>query len=109
MDSMNDTVICECGKPAHPDHLIDNGMHHLPVCTDCWMDPENIAVEVCVQTAVFALGARLPHDVKFADLATSVVIAMSDALESAFTERSITDDGTISKLVVARWDEWYAA
>ena len=104
----HDDLPCECGKPIGI-HTVNNGMYHMPVCDACWMDPENIAVEVCVATAAHALATRLPHDVPAAELPTSVLIAMSVALEAAFAARGIKDDGTIVNVVIARWDEWYAA
>jgi hypothetical protein len=110
---MNDHTPCECGQPALTDDdgfvtQIFNGMCQMPVCDDCWRDPENIALEVCVQAAIHALAERLPHDVPFARLATPVVTAMSDAADEAYAARGITDDGTIAKLIATRWDEWYA-
>ena len=104
---MTHTTPCECGEPAG-DHTIDNGMHHVPVCDRCWRDPENIAVEVCVATAVHALAERLPHDVPFTHLATTSVIVMSDAIEASLAARGIAHTPEIATLVVARWNEWYA-
>lgn len=39
---------CECGKPADSEYTVWNGMQHLPVCTECWMDPETIVTEATV-------------------------------------------------------------
>ena len=104
----HDDLPCECGKTIGI-HTVNNGMYHMPVCDACWMDPENIAVEVCVATAAHALATRLPHDVPAAELPTSVLMAMSDAFCASLAARGIKDDGTIVKVVTARWDEWYAA
>ena len=46
--SEHETVTCECGKPADAEYVVWNGRDHLPVCSECWVDPETIATEACV-------------------------------------------------------------
>lgn len=45
---MTRSVDCECGKPATGEHEVWNGMHYLPVCTECWHNPETIVMEAAV-------------------------------------------------------------
>jgi hypothetical protein len=83
------TAKCECGKPADGEYLIWNGMHHLEVCSDCWYDPENIAVEACVS---FAEGG---------------FDTLEEALRIELGFRELEWTVNLERLVDARYCEWY--
>lgn len=105
------TATCECGAiiPAGEyAATIYNGVEAVLVCDACWRDPENIATEVTVQVAEDATRLRHPHSVRYADLHPTVQAAFGAHLAESLAARSMADDG-IHDLVVARWNDWYAA
>lgn len=101
---MGDT--CECGAPATA--IIDNGKHLVEVCEECWKEPENIAVEVCVDVASFICSQKLEFS-QFSNLDVSALMIFNGSLNSALKARNISDgDSAISHTVARCWNEWYA-
>jgi hypothetical protein len=86
-------MTCECGKPAHPDRHVWNGMHLMPVCEDCWRDPENIVLEACVQYATDAAAFNPP------------TLEEAMRVELGFREEPWTPE--LQALCDARYLEWY--
>lgn len=82
--------ICECGKTAGVDLTIWNGMHHMPVCDECWNEPENIVLEACVTFAENTSGYSLEECFR---------------LEFGFREIPWTDE--LQALCDKLYCEWY--
>jgi hypothetical protein len=50
---------CECGRRAAQAYIW-NGRDHVPVCDECYVAPENIILEACVQYATDATAFNPP-------------------------------------------------
>lgn len=110
-----DTELCECGNAAETDPdgfvtIIWNGMFEMPVCHDCWIDPENICVEVGVLVAEEAISKRVPHNVRFAELPRPIAEYALTTLNDALVVRGMPEgDEAVAAHFVEYWDEGYAA
>jgi hypothetical protein len=103
-----DTKLCECGNVAET--AIWNGMFQIAVCHDCWIDPENICVEVGVLAAEEAISLRVPHNVRFDDLPRPIAEYALTTLNEALAARGMPEgDEALAAYFVEYWNEGYAA
>jgi hypothetical protein len=98
---------CECGGTATQE--IWNGVEYSPVCHTCWMDPENIATEVCVKVAELAILEGGQFNLPASQLPSLLAAAMADYTAESLRERGVNHDPSVAALIGERWTEWYAA